>query len=121
MDYMNHQIDPSSEYMLSMSCLHSQWPLNDYEENCMTTATIHRPSISTSSSTSSTTSIMSSCADSVSSNPTSIYSQAAEELPHGLGWRSVKQYRSTVLRCDTCQRRFHSLGNLANHQQLYLH
>jgi hypothetical protein len=32
----------------------------------------------------------------------------------------MKKSRSGV-RCDACQRRFHSIGNLANHQQLYQH
>ncbi|KAI7864331.1 hypothetical protein BDF14DRAFT_1835302 [Spinellus fusiger] len=34
---------------------------------------------------------------------------------------SVQHCRSTALRCHACQRRFHSQGNLANHQQLYQH
>jgi hypothetical protein len=40
-------------------------------------------------------------------------------------WRSLKStaatVKRTVVRCNTCQRRFHSAGNLANHQQLYQH
>ncbi|SAM03118.1 hypothetical protein [Absidia glauca] len=28
---------------------------------------------------------------------------------------------SSGFRCDSCQRRFHSIGNLSNHQQLYQH
>lgn len=28
---------------------------------------------------------------------------------------------SSAVRCDACHRKFHSLGNLANHQQLYQH
>ncbi|KAL1930733.1 hypothetical protein VTP01DRAFT_10895 [Rhizomucor pusillus] len=27
----------------------------------------------------------------------------------------------SVLRCETCKRRFHSKGNLVNHHQLYRH
>ncbi|KAL1930732.1 hypothetical protein VTP01DRAFT_10894 [Rhizomucor pusillus] len=33
---------------------------------------------------------------------------------------TMLQTRS-VLRCETCKRRFHSKGNLANHHQLYRH
>jgi hypothetical protein len=32
-----------------------------------------------------------------------------------------KLRRSTVVRCSACHRKFHSVGNLANHQQLYQH
>ncbi|KAI9364689.1 hypothetical protein BD770DRAFT_378754 [Pilaira anomala] len=36
-------------------------------------------------------------------------------------WFSNNQVRSSAVRCDACHRKFHSLGNLANHQQLYQH
>ncbi|OBZ84825.1 hypothetical protein A0J61_07131 [Choanephora cucurbitarum] len=35
-------------------------------------------------------------------------------------WRSLYQKR-TAVRCQSCHRKFHSKGNLANHQQLYQH
>jgi hypothetical protein len=37
--------------------------------------------------------------------------------------QQIHHYRSTttVVRCSACQRKFHSVGNLANHQQLYQH
>lgn len=34
---------------------------------------------------------------------------------------AIKRCRSSVVRCNSCQRKFHSKGNLANHQQLYQH
>ncbi|KAK4515471.1 uncharacterized protein ATC70_010418 [Mucor velutinosus] len=34
---------------------------------------------------------------------------------------AIKRCRSSVVRCNLCQRKFHSKGNLANHQQLYQH
>ncbi|CDS11824.1 hypothetical protein LRAMOSA11468 [Lichtheimia ramosa] len=32
-----------------------------------------------------------------------------------------RKQRKEVIRCKTCNRRFHSKGNLANHHQLYQH
>lgn len=36
-------------------------------------------------------------------------------------WFTSTQVRSSAVRCNACHRKFHSLGNLANHQQLYQH
>lgn len=42
-----------------------------------------------------------------------------------IAWRSTNRHSkhigSSAVRCDACHRKFHSLGNLANHQQLYQH
>ncbi|KAG2202420.1 uncharacterized protein EV154DRAFT_512356 [Mucor mucedo] len=35
-------------------------------------------------------------------------------------WHQHKLVSSAV-RCEACHRKFHSVGNLANHQQLYQH
>ncbi|ORE04314.1 hypothetical protein BCV72DRAFT_17998 [Rhizopus microsporus var. microsporus] len=35
--------------------------------------------------------------------------------------QAINRCRSSVVRCKTCHRKFHSLGNLANHHQLYQH
>ena len=47
------------------------------------------------------------------------------ELNHVVDFNLLRLRRSNVLetvpRCDFCRRRFHSLGNLANHHQLYRH
>jgi hypothetical protein len=34
---------------------------------------------------------------------------------------AINRCRSSVVRCKTCHRKFHSVGNLANHHQLYQH
>lgn len=36
-------------------------------------------------------------------------------------WHHNNKLVSSAVRCDACHRKFHSLGNLANHQQLYQH
>ncbi|KAI8877551.1 hypothetical protein K501DRAFT_41118 [Backusella circina FSU 941] len=38
------------------------------------------------------------------------------QLDHQMPQHSIS---TTSLRCPTCQRRFHSIGNLSNHNQLY--
>ena len=47
------------------------------------------------------------------------------ELNHLVDFNLLRLRRSNILdtvpRCDFCRRRFHSLGNLANHHQLYRH
>lgn len=47
---------------------------------------------------------------------------AAEQEAKSM-WRQslTRRSRSSAVRCDSCHRKFHSVGNLANHQQLYNH
>lgn len=40
-----------------------------------------------------------------------------QDRRHLYAWRT----NSSVVHCHTCHRKFHSLGNLANHKQLYQH
>ncbi|KAI9277310.1 hypothetical protein BDA99DRAFT_555209 [Phascolomyces articulosus] len=51
--------------------------------------------------------------------------QQQEQVHNIIDFTLLRLRRSAVLdtvpRCDFCRRRFHSLGNLANHHQLYRH
>ncbi|CAO3620103.1 unnamed protein product [Mucor hiemalis] len=72
------------------------WPLNEIEENMMTLAT---------------------CSQINNQKKAAAVAQLASN-----SWQKHTTIRtSAVVRCVTCQRKFHSQGNLANHQQLYQH
>lgn len=69
------------------------WPLNEIEENVMTLATCSQIN-----------------------QQQQLQQQkirTSNKIPCG--------YTTSVVRCSACQRKFHSVGNLANHQQLYQH
>ena len=89
---------PSSSNMMNPNrrYLTSQrdWPLNELEENMMTLAT---------------------CSQINNQKKAAAIAQLTNTTP------SYKINRSSVLRCSSCQRKFHSQGNLSNHQQLYQH
>ncbi|ORZ13155.1 hypothetical protein BCR42DRAFT_419297 [Absidia repens] len=71
-----------------------RWPLNELEEVSLTV-------------------------DTHTSNMT-LFQQSSPKLslsPCKTGFRRS----SSGFRCNSCQRRFHSIGNLSNHQQLYQH
>ncbi|KAI9487715.1 MAG: hypothetical protein EXX96DRAFT_647339 [Benjaminiella poitrasii] len=72
----------------------NRWPLNEIEENVMTLATCSQ---------------------------IKLQQQALQTSTYSGWYCSPTSVRSSAVRCDTCQRKFHSLGNLANHQQLYQH
>ncbi|KAI8335311.1 hypothetical protein BC941DRAFT_429976 [Chlamydoabsidia padenii] len=67
------------------------WPLNEFEEDSLTTTT------------------------------TTHFSNADILQHQGVPCKIGFRRSSSGFRCDSCQRRFHSIGNLANHQQLYNH
>ncbi|KAI8639098.1 hypothetical protein BD408DRAFT_421966 [Parasitella parasitica] len=73
-------------YSRPQQCYYYGWPLDELEENVMTSAT-------------------------------SIKFQQEQQQRQ----IAIKHCRSSVVRCNSCQRKFHSKGNLANHQQLYQH
>ncbi|SAL97200.1 hypothetical protein [Absidia glauca] len=68
------------------------WPLNKIEEDSLTETTAH--------STTETT-----------------IPQQQQRHHSNMTFRRL----SSGFRCESCQRRFHSIGNLSNHQQLYQH
>ncbi|KAI7908311.1 uncharacterized protein BX663DRAFT_493772 [Cokeromyces recurvatus] len=70
------------------------WPLNEIEENVMTLATCSQ-----------------------------IKLQQGASPHHPLSYSDwyCPSVRSSPVRCVTCHRKFHSIGNLTNHQQLYQH
>ncbi|KAI9299809.1 hypothetical protein BJ944DRAFT_273874 [Cunninghamella echinulata] len=70
-----------------------QWPLNEIEENELTNIT--------------QTSFLS----------TTTHEPNESYLSIKPGFRRA----CSGYRCETCRRRFHSAGNLSNHQQLYQH
>ncbi|KAI8990094.1 hypothetical protein BDB01DRAFT_780018 [Pilobolus umbonatus] len=78
---------------------YNDWPLNEMEENIMTLAT------------------------SISNHSYQQQQQEKEQSSEpSFNWRySNNHSRSSVVRCTRCQRKFHSIGNLGNHQQLYQH
>lgn len=86
----------SSRYFNDTSS--SSWPLNEMEENLMTLATCSQIN----------------------------YQKKLTLVGQNNSWRSsspstATRRTSAAVRCHACQRKFHSLGNLANHQQLYQH
>ncbi|KAI8968996.1 hypothetical protein BDF20DRAFT_892737 [Mycotypha africana] len=99
------------------------WPLNELQENIMTIATsslIHTlhyqhshpppPAI---------VEAVEEEDDDDLSSPSSPLSYSSFEIDQSTYLN--RRRSSTAVRCETCQRKFHSLGNLANHQQLYQH
>ncbi|ORZ25975.1 hypothetical protein BCR42DRAFT_401350 [Absidia repens] len=71
------------------------WPLNKIEEDSLAATTTHTSDTALFQHRDSTISI----------------------FPYKTGYRRS----SSGFRCTFCRRRFHSIGNLANHQQLYQH
>jgi hypothetical protein len=78
--------------------LNNDWPLNEIEENMMTLATCSQ----------------------INKNLLQLSATSTNLQNNNNSWRKSNT-RYAAVRCNACQRKFHSLGNLANHQQLYQH
>jgi hypothetical protein len=91
--------------MHSICTLLSEWPLEENEERQIMLAVSQA-----------TTPI--SEEDEEFGSPASTYFSDKKllHLDHQMRQHSIS---STSLRCSICQRRFHSIGNLSNHNQLY--
>lgn len=72
----------------------TKWPLQEYQEQKIMDALSQTPSPNT-------------------------FSEEESYFSDATSFRSHRLPQSNSLRCSICQRRFHSQGNLSNHNQLY--